>query len=1065
MKVFGLWVACLAAWACPLAAQTTAQSPPAAPASVIPASTVQAFTGLPVRRIAFEGVADERLSTVRKKLPLVEGQPLDADKVAESLRMLFSTGLFADIEAGAVRENDGVAVIFRGTARRFVGMVTVDGAKGATLNTQLERASRLNPGTRLTEARLTQAEQLVRQVMADNGFRDATVQTSVTAAQAAEDQLANVSMHVTPGAQAHVGTVTVTGDAGMSLEDFRHYGKLRSGNKVDRETVSRALAGVLKQYRKQQRLEADVKLESQEYVAATHHVNYRFTAARGPVVTVSVDGAKLSKDHIEHLVPVFEEGTVDEDLLNEGGRRIRNWFQSQGYFDVKVDHSQQTPNAGPDTGKVLITYTVDLGAKRKVESVKVAGNHYFNAQTLTELLSVQAASKLNRQGVFSQALVTADTAALSDVYKNNGFSKVSVNAEIGPVADTSAAAAAPASATPAQHTAGNVSAPLTVVYRINEGPQQRVGAVTLVGNTHVDSGALTALLNTQAGQLFSPRGLAGDRDALMTEYLSRGFGEARVDVEETNDKDDPAKIDVVFHISEGEQMFVGKVLVTGLHYTRKSTAEKVITVKKGDPLNLQALQQTQGNLYDLALFNEVNTAVENPNGAETDKTILVQTVEARRWTLTYGGGLEAQTGTPQNNCKGYIGAGLTCTPNGKTGVSARGLGAITRNNLFGREQSASIQGTYGELEQQANLIYQNPHFLGSKTFGLTFSGGYANSQSVTTYVASKLDAGFRVTQTYNNPAHWFTRANTFVYEFDFRRVKVAESSLQVYPANISPLSTAVRVGGPGFTWIRDTRDSPVDAHKGTYTSFQEFISAAQFGAQAQFNRIDTSNSSYYSFDKGNFVLARNTRYGQERALGNAGGELLPLPERLYAGGAASLRGFSSNAAGPRDPDTGYPIGGAGAFVNSTELRLPPPTLPYFGNTVSFVIFHDMGNIFNNSRDVWPSMLRIHQPDRAACKVLTPVDDQLNPPAVPPPTGQQTSTGVQGACSFNYFSHTPGIGLRYHTPVGPLRFDFSYNLNPPIYPININYSESTPWLNQHVGEAGHFNFFFSLGQTF
>jgi len=44
-------------------------------------------------------------------------------------------------------------------------------------------------------------------------------------------------------------------------------------------------------------------------------------------------------------------------------------------------------------------------------------------------------------------------------------------------------------------------------------------------------------------------------------------------------------------------------------------------------------------------------------------------------------------------------------------------------------------------------------------------------------------------------------------------------------------------------------------------------------------------------------------------------------------------------------------------------------------------------------------------------------------------------------------------------------DFSYNLNPPIYPVNYNYSLKFPSSDPHVGEAGHFNFFFSLGQTF
>ena len=333
---------------------------------------------------------------------------------------------------------------------------------------------------------------------------------------------------------------------------------------------------------------------------------------------------------------------------------------------------------------------------------------------------------------------------------------------------------------------------------------------------------------------------------------------------------------------------------------------------------------------------------------------------------------------------------------------------------------------------------------------------------MTTYVASKLEGGMRWTEHFDSPQLFFSKANTFVYEFNFRRVKVQANSLQVSPIEIPILSTAQRVAGPALTWLRDTRDSVLDAHRGTYTSFQEFLSNKIFGAQVQFNRVDVSNSNYWSFDKGRFVLARNTRYGQERAFGTAAEELIPLPERLFAGGATSLRGFSINAAGPRDPETGYPIGGAGALINSIELRLPPPVLPFFGDSLSFVLFHDMGNVFANAGDAWASALRVRQPDRDQCKVLP---TSIDPP--PEPTGTPTSTGFQGGCSFNYFSHALGLGLRYHTPAGPIRLDFSYNLNPPIFPVVYNYSATTPLslAGLHVGEAGHFNFFFSLGQTF
>jgi outer membrane protein assembly factor BamA len=387
---------------------------------------------------------------------------------------------------------------------------------------------------------------------------------------------------------------------------------------------------------------------------------------------------------------------------------------------------------------------------------------------------------------------------------------------------------------------------------------------------------------------------------------------------------------------------------------------------------------------------------------------------------------------------------------------------ITRNNLFGREQSASLQGTYGLLEQKVDLLFQIPHFEGNRNFSLALSGGYANSLDVTTYVASKLEGGVRWTEHFNTPGSFLSKANTLIYELDFRRVKVEKDSLQVAPGELTQLATAVRVAGPALTWVRDTRDSPLDAHRGTYTSFQEFLSVKAFGAQAEFNRLDVSNSSYYSFDKGKFVLARNTRYGQERAFGTPQEELIPLPERLYAGGATSLRGFSINAAGPRDPETGFPIGGAGALMNSTELRLPPPTLPWLGNTLSFVLFHDMGNVFANASDAWASALRIRQPDRDTCKNLNIVDPNYPDNA---PVGPVTSTGWQGQCSFNYFSHALGVGLRYHTPAGPIRLDFSYNLNTPIFPVIYDSSLTQPGSNPHVGEAIHFNFFFSLGQTF
>jgi len=171
---------------------------------------------------------------------------------------------------------------------------------------------------------------------------------------------------------------------------------------------------------------------------------------------------------------------------------------------------------------------------------------------------------------------------------------------------------------------------------------------------------------------------------------------------------------------------------------------------------------------------------------------------------------------------------------------------------------------------------------------------------------------------------------------------------------------------------------------------------------------------------------------------------LPLAERFFAGGGNSLRGFGLNQAGPRDPKTGFPLGGTALFINSIELRMPPPTLPFFQDNISFVVFHDAGNVFTNGHDLTHNLLHWSQKDPQLCL--------------------QEATASQ--CDYNYISHAIGIGVRYKTPVGPVRFDFGYNLNPPAFPGQtttvVNGVTTTVFDPKH---ASHFNVFFSIGQTF
>jgi outer membrane protein insertion porin family len=1002
-------------------------------------TTVWQWKGLRVDKIEFEGVTFGPDALLPRELAQRAGEPLDPAKVRESIRRLFASGRYRDVEVRGVRQGDGVTLIFAGPPQYFVGRVAIEGVRSDRLASLLRFATRLTPGTAVTDAEISAALDGIKQILQQQGYFQSTV--SVRSADVEHHQR-NLFYTVNLGPQARVGEVTLQGaDPGMTVEEFRKKGRLKTGNRVTRDTTSNAIERLRAQFQKRNRLKATVSLQNQTFVAARNQVDFNFHADQGPEVQVLVEGAKISKSRLHLLVPVFQEGTIDNDLLNEGKFNIRDYLQQQGYFDVKVDVKMI---GGADTQATRVVFTVDRGIKHKVVAVDINGNKYFDDELLRERMQVKKADAYLRNGRFSPALVASDVRAILALYRANGFDKAEVKTTVRD-----------------SDTQGN-GKPLkedqiAVTFEVIEGPQQKFGVVNLTGVDKSRLSEVTKLLNTQSGQPFSLATLSGDRDAVLGFYLSNGFDQAKVEIRQSLERTDPTRTDVSLNVLEGQQVFIDKVLLSGVEHTRPSVVQNQILVHSGDPLDQTALLQTQRNLYGVTLFNEVVTAVQNPAGDAPQKNVLVQLTEAKRWNVTYGWGFEAQTGTPTQGMiseASRIQLGLppneTITQEGKTGVSPRVSLDVSRINLRGTENSITLHSAYGLLEQTAVVTFQNPHFLGRRSLTASVSGGYSNVQDITTFSSSTLQGIFRVTQR--------LRPDTFIYDFQYRRVKVDPNTLQV-AADLIPLqSQPVRVGGPGFTWLHDTRaPNPLDAVKGTNTSLQMFLASSKFGSQTDFWRVDGTNSSYFQFGNNKYVLARNTRIGYERASGvnpnatssvcegillttNPSCNAVPLPERLYAGGASSHRGFGINGAGPRDLQTGFPVGGSAVIVNSLELRMPPPTLPYVGNSVSFVLFHDMGNVFQNASDMFPSFLNFRQPDRNTCKDVS---------------------GTIGTCSFNYYSHAVGLGARYRTPIGPIRLDFSYNLNPPIYPVIYDFNNNPP----HVGQAPHFNFFFSIGQTF
>jgi outer membrane protein insertion porin family len=1018
----------LGASLCPMAAlaampeQGAAGAPgdsavPAAPeqasrAQPIPSSALpdggSALMGQIVEQIHFVAPLSYDPSAWREKIPLREGDRLERGKLRESLRILYRSGLFSEIVVdGARLPSGGVALEFWTTPRYFNGSVQATGLpKGGPSESEVLSTGRLELGAQFTNAKLKDAESRILRLMHDAGYWMASVDAELLHHE--QTQQVDVEYQIVPGPRARVGKLTVTGDSTLSPEKAESVCGIHPGKKVRAKLLQRALSRLRKRYVKERRLRAQFTAERPVFHPESNTVDYSIAVEPGPEVEISVEGFKLSRGKLKRYVPVWEEHAVDEDLLNEGRRNLRDYLQSQGYFDAVV---QVREEENEDHTKQQIVYSIRPGERRTLKAIEIVGNSRFSTATLRERMGTEVAGVLLSYGRFSESQLSSDLDAIRGLYKANGYLKVKVSSEL------------------IERYEG-VAGDFKLVVRVEEGPLVRVGKLEIFGAHTMSELQLRRLINTQPGQPFSESTVADDREAVLNEYFNRGFLEVQMETTAKYSDASESTMDVAYEIHEGPQNFVRQVVVSGVEHTRPKVVQRELVIHEGAPLSQEKILLSQRNLYDLGVFNEIRTAIQNPEGDAVRKNVLFQIKEARRWTIDYGGGIEIATGL--NLSQGG-------SPQGETGVSPRVIFNLTRINFRGRAQSLIFKSHFGNLQKRAALSLDQPHWLDLRNWRMTLTGLYDNARDVNTFSSSRVEGSVQLTQQ-------VTKATQLLYRYSIRRIEVDPTS---FPAGFSPslidlYSQPVRVGMPSLTFLRDRRDNPVNSTKGSYITFDIGLADSVFGSQANFGRVLAQYATYHKIFRG-WVLARSTRIGVESPFGDTVD--IPLPELYFTGGSNSHRGFSINQAGPRDLSSGSPVGGNAMIVNNLELRFPPSHLPWVGDNMSFVVFNDIGNVFGTADDMWQNIWRFRQ------RNITSTTD---------PNSCANENAV--SCDFSYMSAAVGGGVRYHTPIGPVRVDFSYNVNPPVFPITCAGAEPGT-CTQSTDQVRNFNFFFSIGQTF
>jgi outer membrane protein insertion porin family len=1050
-------------------AQAQAEGEPQSPAAEAPVVAVRIVTE-----------AGRVLSESPSGLAIEIGKPLDRDQVARSLRALYGLGEYTDLKAVVTPVGSGVRLDFVVRESLFFNRVLIEGLTPPPTDTAAAAAMQITLGRPFRQEEVDEGLARLRDVLKEEGLYTAQVSAENVPYPATHQM--DILVHVKSGPRARVASVELKNETAYRDAELLSRLKMKPGQLVTTARIQRGTDRIRKFLVKKGRLSARATVRRSEYNAAKNTITLALEVTEGPQVDLAVTGAKFSKGELKRLIPVYQEGAVDTDLLEEGKRNLRERLERDGYFDAQVNYTTETKEVEVKEQKTkgtteVITYHVERGDRHRLVGIEISGNHYFSTELLRSRLQIYGAA-FGSRGRFSRRLIDSDADSMRGLYDANGFLDAKIDGQIldnykGKEGD------------------------IYVRFAIQEGEQTRVASIAIEGIHAFKEEELLGVIGSTPGQPYSDFNVTTDRDNILAMYFNEGYPEAsftstaeRVTAEtggtekkaetagteksqkkedekeekekEKEEKSKPevaqaAPVKLVYHITEGPQTRVRRILLSGYSRTRQRVIWREIRVKQGEPLREGDVVESQRRLYNLGVFNRVTIEPQNPDGLDPDKDIVVLVEEAKRYTMAYGGGFEVQRLASTTNPTG-----------GEVQAALRGIFELTKVNLTGRADSLSLKLRGSTIEDRALLGYSIPNTFGSSHYSTQATAYTEKTQDINTFTAMRYEGSLQLTDQ-------ITPRTTVSYRYVFRKVLVSDLNTHIAPEEIPLFEQPTLVSEFGVTWLRDARDNPADATKGSFNSADFSVASTSIGSSASFLRFYFQNSTYYRI-KRRFSFARSIRIGILEPFANTESltfppptatqctataapgpvpEIIPLPERFFAGGGTSLRGFALNQAGPRDPCTGFPVGGQALLALNQEFRFPM-RLPFVGTALGGALFYDGGNVYSRIDHI---TLRPYSP-----KPIFALQDPSQPPSATNPTRCVYNCTNE----LNYFAHTVGFGIRYATPVGPIRVDLGYQINRPFFVLPcVPITSSTPVTPQCFkgAQLPRLQIFFNLGSIF
>ena len=675
--------------------------------------------------------------------------------------------------------------------------------------------------------------------------------------------------------------VQIKGNQRIEEDAIRRIIKIKKGDVFNLKNISDELKAVYAMgYFDDVRVDAETVADGKVII---------FMVKEKPTVRgILVDGNSwvYDDDEIKEVLTIRKGSILNINTIQSDMRRIEELYKEKNFYNVKVKF-----NVYPQKeNQADIEYEIDEGKKFHIDKIIFVGNSAFSAGKLKGLMGTSEESLLSwvtSAGDLNEENLSQDMASLASFYQNQGY----IQARIG------------------EPEIKFEEAGIVITIRIVEGPQFKVGEVTMSGDLIIPPEQMLEKLKILEEEYYNRDILRLDVIALTDIYADEGY--ANVDIAPRIEQDpEQLVVNITFDVAKGQQVYFEEIIISGNSKTRDKVIRRQLQVYEQELYGGRRLKRSIRNLYRLDYFEDIK--VDTVKGSADDKMKLrIDVTEKNTGAFSFGAGY--------GNIENLF---LTAS--------------VSERNLFGRAQTLALKGQLGAKTRKFTLSFTEPWL-----FDIPLSAGvdiYNWNYNYSTYDKDSIGGKLR----FGYPVIDFTRINlTYTYDIaDIKNVSddAANSIKNDAGEHIkSSITTSLRYDS------RNDRFHPTQgsSHSGSY----EF---AGIGGTVGFNKIIGETGWYFPLIW-KTVGVLHGKAGYVKALE---GKTLPDYEKFYMVGIDALRGFERDDLSPRD-ENGSEIGGNKFVQANVEVRFP--LVPQAG--VYGVVFFDTGDIYAESEDIELDNLR------------------------------------------------------------------------------------------------------------